>query len=84
MILSGCKRRGVGDGMAEAVIKIRVNGEDATTAARTLEDLLVASGFGVLRVATAVNGYFVPAAERARTMLEAGDKIEIVAPRQGG
>ena len=35
-------------------------------------------------LATALNGKFVPAAKRAATALTAGDRIEILAPMQGG
>jgi sulfur carrier protein len=35
-------------------------------------------------VATALNGHFVAARARETTRLAHGDKIEIVAPRQGG
>ena len=36
------------------------------------------------RVATAVNEDFVPAARRGAHTLQEGDRVEIVAPRQGG
>ena len=35
-------------------------------------------------VATALNGEFVPARARGATPVKDGDRIEIVAPRQGG
>jgi len=35
-------------------------------------------------VSTAVNGEFIAAAQRARTVLAEGDRIEVVAPMQGG
>jgi sulfur carrier protein len=35
-------------------------------------------------VATARNGAFVPKAERKATLLEEGDAIEVLSPRQGG
>lgn len=65
-------------------MKIIVNGEPRETQAATLEQLCAAMDYAQQRVATAVNGAFVPAAERARTRLHDNDKIEIVAPRQGG
>lgn len=65
-------------------IAIRVNGEPLTTTAVTLADLIAESGYGEARVATAVNGDFVPARARAQTQLSGGDHVEIVAPRQGG
>jgi sulfur carrier protein len=50
------------------------------TLAATLESL----GFGGRKIATAVNGRFVAAAARPRTPLTDGDRVEVVAPMQGG
>lgn len=61
-----------------------VNGEAVTTAAETLEALLSESGYGGARVATALNGDFVPAVRRGQTRLADGDRVEIVSARQGG
>jgi sulfur carrier protein len=61
-----------------------VNGEKTETAVRTLAELVAARGFGESQVATAVNGEFVPRAARSGTLLRDGDRVEIVAPRQGG
>ena len=65
-------------------MNIIVNGEavesDATTLAALLEDL----GKGQAKVATSVNEGFVPKALRANHDLQDGDRVEIVAPRQGG
>jgi sulfur carrier protein len=63
---------------------ILVNGERVATGARTLADLVAEQGFAETAVATAVNGAFVPRAARAAMQLAADDKVEIVAPRQGG
>ena len=63
---------------------LTVNGEQLHTAAATLLELLADLGYGRNRVATAVNGDFVPERMRAAHRLTAGDVIEIVAPRQGG
>jgi sulfur carrier protein len=65
-------------------LKITVNGERRQVEERTLADLCAALGYGDARIATALNGIFVPAARRAETLLHDGDRIEIVAPRQGG
>lgn len=66
-------------------MKIIVNGETTETRAKTLQDLCAMLGYdGRMKVATAVNGDFVPAAVRDRTQLSENDAIEIVAPRQGG
>ena len=61
-----------------------VNGEPTEVVSATLDALLAEMGFAGLKVATAVNGDFVPERRRAETQLAAGDKIEVVAPRQGG
>lgn len=64
--------------------EITVNGRRIASAAGTLAALLVAEGFADLKVATAVNGDFVPARRRATTPLADGDRIEILSARQGG
>ncbi|MGR3462162.1 MAG: sulfur carrier protein ThiS [Roseovarius sp.] len=65
-------------------MKITVNGTTQERAATTLDALLVELGYGTAKVATAVNESFVPAASRPEQRLNDGDRIEIVAPRQGG
>ncbi len=64
-------------------MKIVLNGTAREVAATTLAGLLDESGFSG-RVATAVNEGFVPASQRAEVILNEGDRIEIVAPMQGG
>ncbi|MEL6292092.1 MAG: sulfur carrier protein ThiS, partial [Pseudomonadota bacterium] len=54
------------------------------TGASTLADLLIELGYGDRKVATAINGDFVPEAVRETTGLVPNARIEIVAPRQGG
>ena len=61
-----------------------VNGATVAVSATTLDRLLAELGYGDARVATAVNGAFVAVSARTQTTLGAGDRIEIVAPRQGG
>ncbi len=71
--------------MHNATLKaLTVNGEPAETAADTLAALVESLGFAENAVATALNGTFVPRGQRGATGLAAGDKVEIVAPRQGG
>ena len=65
-------------------IKLVVNGKSASLAARDLSDVLAALGYEDTVVATAINGDFVPARKRAATPVQDGDRIEILAPRQGG
>ena len=64
-------------------MNITLNGEARATEAATLSDLLAEGGFGA-KVATARNGDFVPAGLRAATPIAEGDRIEVVAPMQGG
>jgi sulfur carrier protein len=65
-------------------LKIVVNGEDKETRAKTLAELCAALGLADAKVATAVNGDFVPASAREAHALAQNDKVEIVSPRQGG
>ena len=65
-------------------MKIIVNGEPRDTGAKTLQELCAALGLSGMKVATAINGDFVPAAARASRQLAQNDKVEIVTPRQGG
>jgi sulfur carrier protein len=53
---------------------------DAATLAAALDSL----GFGGRKIATAVNGCFVAATARQAMKLAEGDRIEVVAPMQGG
>lgn len=65
-------------------MQIVVNGTPQKTDAQTLLELCETLGFGDARVATAVNGDFVAITARAQRSLRNDDRIEIVAPRQGG
>jgi sulfur carrier protein len=65
-------------------MKIIVNGDWREVAAQTLSPALDELGFGGAVVATAVNGIFVPASARASTSLANGDRLEVLAPMQGG
>ena len=65
-------------------MKIIVNGAELELGVATLAEALEALDYGGAVVATALNGHFVAARARAVTQLAEGDKIEIVAPRQGG
>jgi sulfur carrier protein len=65
-------------------VALIVNGEAAEIVAADLAGALAALGYEDAIVATALNGHFVPARKRAATPIREGDRIEIVAPRQGG
>ena len=63
---------------------ILVNGEPREIVAGNLAEALAALDYEDAVVATALNGAFVPKRKRAATAIREGDRIEIVAPRQGG
>ena len=65
-------------------MRLVVNGEAQDVPAATLAEALQSLDLGEAKVATALNGEFVPARARAATLVKDGDRIEIVAPRQGG
>ena len=65
-------------------MRITLNGEGAEVSATALPDVLAELGYGDERVATAINEAFVPAGARAGVTLAPGDRLEVVAPRQGG
>ena len=64
--------------------EIIVNGRPVLSEAGTLGALLEEHELLGAKVATALNGHFVPAGRRATTHLNPGDRIEIVSARQGG
>ncbi len=68
----------------ETTNELIVNGQKTASGAVTLADLVHERGLSEAKVATALNGQFVPAAQRATTTLSSGDRVEIVSARQGG
>ena len=64
-------------------MKIVLNGEAREVVAETLAALLEECGFSG-RVATAVNEDFVPSSLRVGHQLNDGDRVEVLAPMQGG
>ena len=65
-------------------MKITLNGEARDLTGPTVQDALAEIGLGAAKVATALNGAFLPTGQRARTALSDGDALEVVAPMQGG
>jgi len=65
-------------------MRIFVNGDRHDVEPRTLALALEELGYGGKKIATALNGRFVAAAARSTTDLADGDRVEIVAPMQGG
>ncbi len=65
-------------------MNLQVNGEWREVRAGDLAAALAELGFADAVLATAVNGQFVPAPERGAAALAEGDRLEILAPMQGG
>ncbi|MFD1796537.1 sulfur carrier protein ThiS [Paracoccus aurantiacus] len=65
-------------------MKITVNAEPHDIPAANLCDALAQLGYSGRTVATALNGSFVSRDTRATTPIRDGDRIEVLAPRQGG
>jgi sulfur carrier protein len=65
-------------------MKILVNGAWRDTGAADLAGALVELGYADAVVATALNGEFVPAGARPDACLTDGDRLEVLAPMQGG
>lgn len=65
-------------------MKILVNSEPHDVTGPTLALALVELGYTSAALATALNGQFVARDARASQPLEAGDRIEVLAPMQGG
>ncbi len=65
-------------------MRILVNGAWRDTGAVNLAGALEELGYADTVVATALNGEFVPAGSRPEARLTEGDRLEILAPMQGG
>ena len=65
-------------------MRILVNGAWRNTAAADLGGALLELGYAEAVVATALNGEFVPVGSRGEARLAEGDRLEILAPMQGG
>jgi len=65
-------------------MRIIVNGASRDTAAQDLAAVLAELGLGGAVVATALNGEFVPSSARGATLIGEGDRLEVLAPMQGG
>ncbi len=65
-------------------MQINVNGKNCLIKANTVFDALDELGYTDAKIATAVNETFIPEAARPTHMLCVGDRLEILAPMQGG
>ena len=65
-------------------MRILVNGASREIRAADLTGVLEELGYGGAVVATAINGELVPVAQRQAARLADGDRLEVLAPMQGG
>ena len=65
-------------------MKIFVNGQPQELAQTQLDRALIELGFTGTALATALNGSFVAANSRSQTTLNENDRLEVLAPMQGG
>lgn len=65
-------------------MNIILNGTRRSITSTTVADVLVEIELGQAHVATALNGNFLPASQRASTTLNEGDTLEVLSPMQGG
>ena len=64
-------------------MKITINGNSQLIQANNLEDLLLELKYQG-KLATALNENFIPLNVRKKATLKDGDRVEIVAPMEGG
>lgn len=65
-------------------MQIIVNQNPRDIRSETLGEVLTELGFTSTAIATAINGRFIPRAARADAILAEGDRLEVLAPMQGG
>ncbi|MES2432472.1 MAG: sulfur carrier protein ThiS [Pseudomonadota bacterium] len=65
-------------------MRIELNGSQHDISAATLAEALTELGYGGVALATALNGAFIATTARATTPLHDGDRVEVLAPMQGG
>lgn len=65
-------------------MNIIFNGEMKTCNSQTLGEILVELGMGDMRLATAINGEFIPVSKRFEIHIKDGDFVEALSSMQGG
>jgi len=65
-------------------VRVSINGEPREVNSRSVDALLSELDYEGTHFAIALNFDVVPKSRWAETMLNAGDEIEIITPRQGG
>ncbi|MCF2858491.1 sulfur carrier protein ThiS [Pseudoalteromonas sp. SMS1] len=65
-------------------MNIVINGEPKVVHTEGLQDVLHELGYQNKVIVTALNGHFVSEPNRQQIQLKEGDKVEVLAPMQGG
>ena len=65
-------------------MRVTVNCEEREVTSRNLADVLLECDYHSEKLATALNGVFVHREARAAAQISEGDRIEVVAPIEGG
>lgn len=65
-------------------MRIELNGCQCDISTVTLAEALAELDYGGAALATALNGAFITAPARATTLLQDGDRLEVLTPMQGG
>jgi sulfur carrier protein len=65
-------------------MQIVLNGKPCEVVRDRLDGVLEELGYQGAKVATAVNGNFIARPVRAETQINDGDRVEVIAPMQGG
>lgn len=63
---------------------VKVNGEELVAAGMTVAEYLASTQYDAKRIAVEVNGDIVPKAKYSETVLQDGDRVEIVSFVGGG
>ena len=65
-------------------MRIMLNGEPRDVQSNNLAEVLIELDYRDSHIATALNGVFIQRDQRGSTPLGEGDRIEVLAPMQGG
>lgn len=65
-------------------MNIVLNGEKTDVSSSNLLKIIDEMGYGGAKIATALNEEFIPENKRCDIELSQGDRLEILAPMQGG
>ena len=63
---------------------VTVNGEKVEAVGKTLAEYLEKNNFDIKKIAVEINGDIVPKSKYSETLLQEGDKVEVVSFVGGG